>query len=92
MRLIIRLIQTLIGNKKYEESEKILNVSLSLSEKLTSHPELVFNSYRNILSFYTHTDITKATQYVDYLLSNENMNKHFKKYFVFAAGVIIHLT
>lgn len=83
------MIQCLISNKNYEESEKLLNTSLSLSERLTSHPELVFNSHRNILSFYTHTNITKATQYVDYLLSNEKMNTHFKKYFEFAAGVIL---
>ena len=89
--IINRLIHTLISNRKWDESEKLLNVSLNLSEKLTSHPELVFNSHRNILAFYTHTDIVKATQYVDYLLSNDKLNKHFKKYFIYAAGVILCL-
>jgi hypothetical protein len=52
-------------------------------------PELTFPSYRNILAFYTYTDIAKCSELIDSYLSNEDavLNKH-KKFFYFAGGAI----
>ena len=86
------MIHSLIKSRKYEESEKLLNASLLLSERFTSYPELIFNSHRNLLAFYTHTNISKATDYVESLLKNDRFDTHTKKYFVYAAGVIFNLS
>ena len=67
----------------------MLNASISLSEKLTAHPELQFNSYRNLLAFYTYTDIGKASEFVEVLVNNPDINKHSKKLFIWSAGVLL---
>jgi hypothetical protein len=80
----------LIKSRRLEEGEKLLNANLNLAQKLTANPELLFNAHRNLLAFYTYTDISKASEYADFLISNEKISENEKKFFVFAAGVSSH--
>lgn len=82
--------QILFYNKKYEECEKLLKASIQISQKVfqNSH-EFMFPYYRNLVAFYTHTDIGKASEYISILLQQENVQKsNVHKYFIYAGGSI----
>jgi hypothetical protein len=58
--------QVLFYSKKFEDCEKTINASVELAKELfKNNKELVFPYYRNLIAFYTHTDINKASHYID---------------------------
>jgi hypothetical protein len=81
--------QILFYLKRIPECEKYLNASVEISKKIFNNsPELCFPYIRNLLAFYTHTDITKASDYVDTLLSEVGKNVKPLKFYTFAGGAI----
>ena len=85
-----KYIQALFYSKKIKECESALHASLEISKNIFKEkPELTFPFYRNILAFYTYTDIAKCSELIDSYLSNEDsvVNKH-RKFFYFAGGAI----
>lgn len=88
MYIMKKYTQALFYGNKLEECEKILKASIQQSKSVFStRPELTFPFYRNILAFYTYTDISKASVLVDELHSDSGALRH-KKYFAYAAGAI----
>jgi hypothetical protein len=81
--------QSLFYQKKLEECEKALKASIELSKIVFQQKEeLTFPYYRNLLAFYTYTDIQKASVLIDNLNLETSEDSKQKKYFFFAAGAI----
>jgi Tfp pilus assembly protein PilF len=88
MYIMKKYTQALFYGNKLEECEKMLKASIQQSKTVFStRPELTFPFYRNILAFYTYTDISKASVLVDELHTDSGALRH-KKYFAYAAGAI----
>ena len=51
-------------NKKYSESEKYFRIAANMIPIITQDPSLIFNSQKNLLTFYTHTNLDKAQDQV----------------------------
>ena len=49
-------------SRKFSESEKYFKVVTDLVSKVTKNPANVFSAQKNLLLFYTHTDINKARE------------------------------
>lgn len=81
--------QVIFMLKRYPESEKLFKANIELSKKIFPNKlELTFPSYRNLVAFYTYTDIAKASNLVDELLSQNIFDIKVNKYLSFAAGAI----
>lgn len=83
--------QCLFYNKKYSETEKLLRASIEISKNVFNNsPELVFPYYRNLLAFFTYTDIDKASDFLDneFNVNSQLFNKNVHKYITFATGPV----
>lgn len=47
-------------SRKYSESEKYFKVAAELMPKVSKNPVNIYNSRRNLLLLYTHSDLEKA--------------------------------
>lgn len=58
--------EVLFYSKKFDDCEKTIIASVELAKEIfKNNRELVFPYYRNLIAFYTHTDINKASFYID---------------------------
>jgi hypothetical protein len=82
--------QSLFLNKKFTDCENHLKASIQIANQIFgSQPEYIFSYYRNLLAFYTYTDINKASDYVTGLLNQQSVqNSNVFKYFLFAGGSV----
>jgi hypothetical protein len=84
--------QTLFLNHKYEECENYLKASIQIAQNIFKNTpnEFLFPYYRNLLAFYTYTDIAKADSYVMNLLNQESVKKSsVYKFFLYSGGSIM---
>ena len=63
--LLKRLAYVSFQNKKYSESEKYFRIAANMLPIITQDPSLIFNSQKNLLTFYTHTNLDKAQDQVN---------------------------
>ena len=79
--------ETLFYSKQYDSCEKVLKANLELAQNKfqNENTPLQFPFYKNVIAFYTYTDLKKAINYVNSLVEQEE-NKIFKKYFIFSLG------
>ena len=88
MYVMKKYTQALFYGQKLEECEKTMKAAIQLSKSVfANRPELTFPYYRNLLAFYTYTDLAKASVLVDELHVESGALRH-KKYFAVAAGAI----
>ena len=74
-------------NNKHKECHTALQAALDLSTNLFHNkPEAIFQYKRNLLAFYTHTDIESASKLVDSFLANKNST--YYRYFIYAGSSI----
>ena len=58
--------QVLFYSKKFEDCEKTMKVTIEIAKELfKNNRELMFPYHRNLIAFYTYTDINKASLYID---------------------------
>jgi len=55
--LLKRLAYVSFLNKKYSESEKYFKVTTELVPHVTKNPVNIFQAKKNLLLFYTYTDV-----------------------------------
>lgn len=63
--LLKRLAYVSFQNKKYTESEKYFRIAANMIPIITQDPSLIFNSQKNLLTFYTYTNLDKAQEQVN---------------------------
>jgi hypothetical protein len=82
--------QSLFLNKKYEDCENYLKVSIQIAQGIfKTSGEYLFPYYRNLLAFYIYTDLAKADEYVKGLLSQGSVQKsNVYKYFLYSGGAV----
>lgn len=81
--------QSLFYLSKFSECEKYLQASVEISRGIFNNThELMFPYVRNLLAFYTYSDIEKASAYADDLISSLPSGSKPVKYFVYANGAI----
>ena len=82
--------QSLFINKKFSECENYLKASIQIANQIFGNqPEYIFSYYRNLLAFYTYTDIKQASDYVTGLLNQQSVqNSNVFKFLLFAGGSI----
>ena len=68
--ILKRLAYVCFCNKKYAESEKYFKVAVDIAQLVTSNPANVFNAKMNLLIFFTHTDLEKAREMGDRMLTD----------------------
>lgn len=49
-------------SRHFQESEKYFKVVANLTAKVTKNPANLFSAQKNLLLFYTHTDINRARE------------------------------
>jgi hypothetical protein len=77
-------------NKKYSECENYLKASIQIAQNIFKNSgEFLFSYYRNLLAFYTYTDLTKADEYAKGLINQDSVKKsNVYKYFLYSSGAI----
>lgn len=63
-------------NKKYVESEKYFKVSAQMMPMVTQDPSQIFNTEKNILTYYTHTNLAKATEQANKMYKDSEDGKY----------------
>ncbi len=87
LTVLNKLSQSLYLSNNIKECNQILKSSLEHSSNVfQDKPELIFTFQRNLLSFYTVTDINSASSLVDKFLLDKA--SPFYRYYVYANGPI----
>jgi len=60
--LLKRLAYVCFCNSKFSESEKYFRIGADLTAKISSNPANIFNAKMNLLVLLTHTDLDKARE------------------------------
>jgi len=89
MYILKRLAYVCFLNRKYAEAEKYFQVAAEMVPRVTKNPVNIFNAQKNLLLFYTHTDIDKAETYGDRMLKDvdEYLPVHYKQICFMLANV-----
>jgi len=82
--------QVLFYLKRFDDCEKTIKASIELAKEIFKNKrELVFPYERNLIAFYTHTNISQASNYIDKFEEEVLENPDNKiKLFTFASGAI----
>jgi len=90
--LLIRLSESLFKNKKYSECEIALKANIKLADNLKSYDELKFSSHRNLIAFYTYTNIETAISYSELLLNDQAISNNIKRFLIYNLGVNLYIS
>lgn len=86
--ILKKFANVLFLNKKYLECEEILKASIELAKlKFGENEENLFNFKRNLIAFYTYTNIELANKYVEEVKEQAGQSQSLK-YYLFADGAI----
>lgn len=77
-------------DRKYSESEKYFSISNTLTPIVSKNPNNIYSSQKNMLLFYTYTNIDKAKQIGDEMIKDieDSLPVHTKE-LCLLTGVII---
>jgi hypothetical protein len=63
--ILKKYIQCLFFLRRFDQCEKTMQASIELSKSIFRNKEIIsFPYYRNLIAFYTYTNITKASTYI----------------------------
>lgn len=68
--LLKRLAYVCYCNKKYAESEKYFRIGVDMASLVSTNPANIFNAKMNLLILLTHTDLGKAKEMGDRMLTD----------------------
>jgi len=68
--LLKRLAYVCFCNRKFSESEKYFRIQNDMTPLVTTNPANVFNAKLNLLILFTHTDLEKAKEMGEMMLTD----------------------
>ena len=74
--MLKRLAYISYANQKYSDAEKYFTVVVNLMPNVTKNPSNIFQSKKNLLIFYTHTNLDKAMDLAQ-MMKKDSDNSEF---------------
>ena len=70
--ILKKLAFTCFKTRKYSDAEKYFNVISDMLPDVTKNPTNLFAARKNLLLFYTYTDINYALEYGERMIADQN--------------------
>jgi tetratricopeptide (TPR) repeat protein len=70
--LLKRLAYVSFTNRKYADAEKYFKVTVDMVPTITKNPVNIYNTRKNLLLLYTHSNIAKANEFGEFMMKDSD--------------------